>query len=307
MRPAEIDALLKDGIALAQAGQRFEARRALQDVLDVDPDRALAWMWLATITEDRATRIEYLERALTLDPTDETARQAYTQLTGENFIPPPPSTGASADTPARRVRPKRSAILVAGIVLVIAVLAFAFVLLLDAGDQPVRHSGPISSATINALLTPQPTSTPLPRVSLIPTITRTPLPTPTSGPSPTSIWDAPPPTWTSPPTLSASATWTQAPSSTANPSPIPFVAPAVRTATAAFAHTSDAPLDVRQSATAQIEHTYAAATASPTPTSTASVTVDSLRATVNARFTQAAATSETIQTEIAATQTAAAQ
>jgi hypothetical protein len=156
MRPAEIDALLKDGIALAQAGQRFEARRALQDVVEADPDRALAWMWLATITEDRATRIEYLERALTLDPTDETTRHAYMQLTGETFIPPLPSTGAAADTPAGSVRPKRSAILVAAIVLAMAVLAFAFVLLLDDGDESVRHSGPISSATINALLTPQP-------------------------------------------------------------------------------------------------------------------------------------------------------
>ena len=299
MRPTAIDALLEEGIALAKARQRFEAHRILQQVIDADPDQALAWMWLATITEDREDRIAYLERALTLDPTNESARAAYTQLTGENFVPPP-VTGSSRGP----VASKRGAILVAGIVLAIAVVAFVAVLMLDEGNQSITPPERMTSATFEALLTPQPTHTPTPRVSLIPTITPTPRPTNTPGPSPTSVWDAPPPTWTIPPTATPSDTPTPAPSSTTHPTSVLFVAPAVKTVTAAFAHTSDAPLEARQSATAQIEQTNAAKTASSPPTPTASATVDSLRATVNARFTQAAATIDAAHTQIAATQTA---
>jgi hypothetical protein len=278
MHPTEIDSLLQDGIALAQASQRLEAGRVLRQVIDADPDRALAWMWLATVSDERDVRIEYLERALTLDPTNETARDAYARLTGENFVPP------SFPLSSRTVPPRRGAILVAGVVLAVAVIVFAVVLLLDEGGQSINHPGPLSSATLEALLTPQPTRTSTPRVSPIPTITRTQPPTITPGPSPTSIWDAPPPTWTIPPVMSPAATWTPAPSSTPNPTPVPFVAPAVRSATAAFALTSDAPLEARQSATAQIDQTHAAQTASSTPTPTSSATIDSLRATVDARI-----------------------
>ena len=85
MRRSDVHAHLQEAIALAQAGQRTEARRLLTRVVEADPDLGLAWMWLATVSTDRAERVEYLERALALDPDNATAQEAYAQLTGNTI------------------------------------------------------------------------------------------------------------------------------------------------------------------------------------------------------------------------------
>jgi predicted Zn-dependent protease len=95
MRPSELKAKLQEAITLAQAGQRTEARRLLNEVVEADPTQELAWMWLASVSTDREERIQFLERALTLNPDNPTTQQAYAQLTGHPFEPPPPSTSES--------------------------------------------------------------------------------------------------------------------------------------------------------------------------------------------------------------------
>ena len=68
MDRAEVNARLKEAIALAQAGQRIEARRLFSEVVNADPRQELAWMWLATVSTNRDERIDYLEHALALNP-----------------------------------------------------------------------------------------------------------------------------------------------------------------------------------------------------------------------------------------------
>ncbi|MCZ7541256.1 MAG: hypothetical protein M5U29_15360 [Anaerolineae bacterium] len=89
MRRAEITEKLQRAIALAQAGQRSDARRLLEEVVAADPQQALAWMWLATVADDRDERVRCLTRALELEPGNRAAQEAYQQLTGQVYAPPP--------------------------------------------------------------------------------------------------------------------------------------------------------------------------------------------------------------------------
>jgi tetratricopeptide (TPR) repeat protein len=228
MGRSETQAHLRDAIAQAQAGQRTEARRMLREIVEADPTQALAWMWLATVSTDRAERIEYLERALALNPANNTAREAYTQLTGTPYEPPEtPPVAPSAGPASGLSRRARLTILVAGLLLLIGV--GAIMVLRNSGDDGPRT--PRRSPTPTALPTAIPTITP--------TRYHSPTPSRTPGPSPTPF--TPPPTWTPPPTQTPRPTFTAAPTSTAFPTPVPFIAPWAKSATAAFAQTSDAP------------------------------------------------------------------
>lgn len=260
MRPSELKAKLQEAITLAQAGQRTEARRLLNEIVEADPTQELAWMWLATVSTDREERIQFLERALALNPNNPTTEQAYTQLTGQPYEPPPsPATESRLPAWSRSLR-QDAPISLTNFLIIMAVAAVAVVVILVALDQ--RKGKDDQNA--GAVVTPQlilPTSTPTATWRYSPTPTRTPLPTRTPGPSPTSIWNAPPPTWTSipsrtvPPTLTPRPSMTPFPTRTAVPtlapstgaftppppgaSALPTLTPGPATLTAEFALTSD--------------------------------------------------------------------
>jgi len=210
---------LQRAIALIQAGRASEARPLLEAVVAADPQQELAWLWLASASTDRAERIRFLERALAINPANETARAAYVQLTGEPFAPLAPPTLA----PGRRaVTP--GALLIGLAVIAVAVAALLVALYLRDGDSA---SGGAAS-----------TATPLPLISLTPTPafsptpSDTPRPTDTPGPSPTLVWDSVLPTWTAAPSVTAGptrrvVTWTPRPPSDtpAPPSPAPSETP----------------------------------------------------------------------------------
>lgn len=209
MARADLTARLQEAIALAQAGQRLEARRLLQQILAEDPRQVPAWVWLATVTADRAERIACLERALTLEPDNRTAQQAYIQLTGRPYQPPaPPPTRSgwrvlTADAP-------------------IGLVSFALILLVGAAAVVIialainarNETRPVRTLPTLVLVSPVPTATSF----LSPTASATRRPTITPGPSPTSIWAAPPPTWTAVPTDTPAPTFTPLPTRTPVPS-----------------------------------------------------------------------------------------
>jgi hypothetical protein len=260
MRPSELKAKLQEAITLAQAGQRTEARRLLNEVVEADPTQELAWMWLASVSTDREERIQFLERALTLNPNSPTAQQAYTQLTGHAFeLPPKPITESRRPVWSKALG-QDAPISLGNFLILMAVAAVAVVVILVALDQ--RNSNNDQNA--RPVVTPQlilPTNTPTATSRYSPTPTRTPLPTRTPGPSPTSIWNAPPPTWTPvpsrtmPPTSTPLPTWTLLPTWTGTPTvappsdtltpPPPSATPSLTwtpgpaTMTAEFALTSD--------------------------------------------------------------------
>ena len=77
--------LLAHAIGAAKAGERREARAYLERVLARWPSRnqrVRAYYWLATISDDPAQKREYLEQALSLDPSHAEARRELAILDG---------------------------------------------------------------------------------------------------------------------------------------------------------------------------------------------------------------------------------
>lgn len=209
---------LQRAIALIQAGRPNEARPLLEAIVATDPERELAWLWLATVSTDRAERIRFLQRVLTINPTNETARTAYARLTGGPPAPPDrPSAGAEPSP--RGVRP-------GGLLILMAVVAIAVTAVLIA--IYVRNEADDTDDATPALTLAAP-ETLIPTSALSPTPSSTPAPTVTPGPSPTSVWDSAVPTWTAAPTETPAptqrfATWTPRPP-TETPTEIPTERP----------------------------------------------------------------------------------
>ncbi|NDJ75338.1 MAG: tetratricopeptide repeat protein [Chloroflexi bacterium] len=95
MSASDVNTQLQEAITLAQSGQRAEARAILERLVAADPNLELAWLWLATVATSREQRIHYLERALALNPYNPTSQEAYTQLTGQAYVPSEPPPAAS--------------------------------------------------------------------------------------------------------------------------------------------------------------------------------------------------------------------
>ncbi len=88
---AEVNRLLAQGIAAAQAGQQRQAYHLLLDVIELDQHNELAWLWLSTVTRDLNDQRICLENVLTLNPNNTLARERLAAL---------PSGGARADATA---------------------------------------------------------------------------------------------------------------------------------------------------------------------------------------------------------------
>lgn len=72
--------LLEAGIAAARLSQHEEARRLLTQVIEVDPDNELAWLWLADVVEtDEDKRLCY-ENVLEINPQNSSAKQGLLRL-----------------------------------------------------------------------------------------------------------------------------------------------------------------------------------------------------------------------------------
>jgi hypothetical protein len=288
MRRSELQAALQDAITLAQSGQRTEARRLLEQVVELDPGQAVAWMWLATVSSNREERIAFLERALTIDPANATAQEAYTQLTGRIFSPVSAAGTAPGEPPRNRVALVRGGLIL--ITMLVLVIAAAFVLagqiIGDNGDKPPLPTLRAVTAQPNVPRRTQPAQQQPGLPNLLPTRTWTPLPTRTPGPSPTSIWNAPPPTWTQAATTTPVPTRTPAPSLTPYPTAEAVMGSYARSATARFVLTSDA-----GPATVEAVRTQAAIT----PTRT--LTFDRQTATARFEQTRDAATARAVEDE----------
>jgi len=72
---AEVNHLLAQGVALAQAGQRAQAYHLLLDVVELDQRNEQAWLWLSTVADNLNDRRICLENVLTINPNNAPARQ----------------------------------------------------------------------------------------------------------------------------------------------------------------------------------------------------------------------------------------
>ena len=85
----DVDRLLKQGISAAQSGERALARTLLFKVTEADPQRADAWLWLASISEYPEELLGFLNNVLAIDPENDRARQwetATRSLLAKTFV-----------------------------------------------------------------------------------------------------------------------------------------------------------------------------------------------------------------------------
>lgn len=76
-------ARLDAGVSAAQANRKDDARRWLKAACSDEPANESAWLWLASVTDIAAEAIEYLQKALQLNPANERARVGIERLRAE--------------------------------------------------------------------------------------------------------------------------------------------------------------------------------------------------------------------------------
>ena len=234
MTPASPDAIeaLQAAIRLAQSGDRDAARTQLLAITAEHPTLELAWMWLATVTDDVPERIAVLYRVLAINPVNSKARTALVRLTGDQSSLPPLPKGYSAPRasatnkststiPQYRSKSQNAnveTILIVVLIFLVAVVVFGGGALLLGGrlahptDTPEATNAPLFMATRS-----------------VPTLARsfTPSITP-GGPTDTPyVQPTLPPSWTPVPSQTSPATFTPIPTDTSIPTEttLPTLAP----------------------------------------------------------------------------------
>jgi hypothetical protein len=201
---SEINYQLQQAIALAQSGQRDEARALLQQIVTYDPTIVAAWLWLATVAATEAERIYALQQVLNLDPKNEKARVALARLgvgetVEEEMFPFDSHAGGNASDDDMAATSSflspRELIVVVTILVVVAIFVSVLVFReVDGGNDATptprvtATSPPLPTALPTSTFTPTPTNTfPPPRTlppANTPTSTLTPSITPTNTPTP---------------------------------------------------------------------------------------------------------------------------
>ena len=77
---------LQAGITAARQGRRAEARAWLQEALRTDANNEQAWLWLSTVVETDAEHRMCLERALAINPRNETTRARLEDIARGNRL-----------------------------------------------------------------------------------------------------------------------------------------------------------------------------------------------------------------------------
>ncbi len=91
--------LLKAGIDAAKAGNKVEARRLLEQVLEKDDNNETAWMWYASVVDSAQKRRICLENVLEINPNNTRAREALEKLGPAGKEPAAPKPSAPASRP----------------------------------------------------------------------------------------------------------------------------------------------------------------------------------------------------------------
>lgn len=106
--------LRQRGIAAAKAGQNDVARQLLQQSIRLEPRNEAAWIWLASVAQDRRERLFCFQKLLEINPQNETALKALRamgitpeQLQG--LVTPEAPPPAQNPVVSKRVTPLQSA------------------------------------------------------------------------------------------------------------------------------------------------------------------------------------------------------
>ncbi len=108
--------LRQRGIAAAKAGQNDLARQLLQQSIRFEPNNEAAWIWLASVAQDRRERLFCFQKLLEINPQNETALKALRamgitpeQLRGQITPEEPPQQPAKSPAVSKRITPMQSA------------------------------------------------------------------------------------------------------------------------------------------------------------------------------------------------------
>lgn len=204
---SKIPARLREGIDAAKRGDKIAARRLLQQVLSVDVDNEMALMWMASVVDTLNERRFYLERALSINPNNNRAREALRRLgINEPQARPTPTAAPMGTGEVRRApRTNTNLYLVAAALVAIAIIAFIVISAIQSlqAPTPTQSAGDLQ-ATFISMVQPTATATtdtrpptatvftgvivtldPNINTQLPPTFTPTPTNTPTETPMPT--------------------------------------------------------------------------------------------------------------------------
>jgi hypothetical protein len=97
---------LRQAITAIKSGDKQTGQRILHQLLDVEPDNEIAWLWLAAAVDAHNEKIRCLNRVLELNPDNETARQSITRL--ENTSAQSPLVQPDSSTPSLKSLKKRN-------------------------------------------------------------------------------------------------------------------------------------------------------------------------------------------------------
>jgi hypothetical protein len=83
---------LSEAVQFAQAGRREEARRLLWQIVQIEPNNEVAWLWLATVAADGNEYQRALNEVLRINPNNVQARQLIADYQRQSYAPmqPPP-------------------------------------------------------------------------------------------------------------------------------------------------------------------------------------------------------------------------
>lgn len=71
---------LQRGSDAAEAGQAMYAEDCFRKALEYDQKSASAWLWLASLSQEKPQRVEYLQKVLSLDPDNQAAKTALASI-----------------------------------------------------------------------------------------------------------------------------------------------------------------------------------------------------------------------------------
>lgn len=89
--PANVDAMVREGIAAYKANKMDEARALLMRAVELDEQHEMAWLWLSAVVDSDEDKQTCLENVLTINPNNASARQGLQKLTGAASAASPPA------------------------------------------------------------------------------------------------------------------------------------------------------------------------------------------------------------------------
>ena len=82
-RTRQFEEILRDGISAAKSGQRKLAQSLLYRATLLNGADARPYIWLSSTTDDPSEQIEYLEKAVAIEPSNIAARRGLALLKGK--------------------------------------------------------------------------------------------------------------------------------------------------------------------------------------------------------------------------------